>query len=62
MDFKGAVDLAILVGRLEERIVQLPEWEALRDADPELWEKCDDGYESVAVFINEQMRRIGDIY
>jgi len=62
MDMKGAVDLAILLGNLEEQIVKMPEWEALRDADPQLWEKCDDGYESVALFINTLHNRIAEVY
>jgi len=58
MDYKGAVDLAILLGQLEEKITALPEWEAVRDADPKLWDHCDAGYDSVAVFINTQHERL----
>ena len=62
MDMKGAVDLAILLGQIEERIIMTDEWKALRDADPQLWEACNDGYESVAVFINRLHDRISEVY
>lgn len=46
-------ELAILIGMLEEKITTLPEWEPLKEYDPELWSKCDAGYESVSLMINQ---------
>jgi len=62
MDIKQAGDLAVLVGALEDAITKLPEWEELSTVDPSLWEHCDAGYESVAVFIIKMHQRIGEVY
>ena len=51
-------DLAIHLGALEEKIVHLPEWEALQKYDPALWEHCDTGYDSVTTLINKLQERL----
>jgi len=58
LDNDRAHEIAVLIGALEERICSLKEWEDLRKFDTKLWTSCDDGYESVSVYLQTMLKKI----